>query len=351
VWREVPPFRTKTIRLLEGDLFAFTVDARGMYVDMPNLYCVVVLRPTGISLAAMTAKMNAVCQLHNWAAASDVDLRARIVSLDFFRKDEVASLRKELRVNLLTRPMKQARGGRRKPRREVASNSQWRSRCAAVRDYIAWHAEDAIQRMSARDERLTEYSVRRFAQDRLQHFRERLFNDVMAPAMIEHQIDVFRVTCRRRQMHLMQRRPASHRQITAQEFVIEDGHHATGKQKILLDLYVVWPRRMLSPGDDFSLRYHAFASKSAFMRTCQRSLRRPGPPPGSRSIARMVLTANQRVVSSASFVAPMASNKAPRRWADGGSFPASSAARRSDLLILDVRSARTKLVCPKLQTR
>lgn len=36
VLSEVTPFATKTIRLLEGDLFVFTVDARGMYVDMPK---------------------------------------------------------------------------------------------------------------------------------------------------------------------------------------------------------------------------------------------------------------------------------------------------------------------------
>ena len=65
MYTEVAPFGTKTIRLPEGDLFAYTQDANGNWCDWPNLYCVVELRPTGISLAAMTAKMNAVCQLHN----------------------------------------------------------------------------------------------------------------------------------------------------------------------------------------------------------------------------------------------------------------------------------------------
>jgi hypothetical protein len=83
---EVTPFATKTIRLFEGDLLVFTVDARGMYVDMLNLYCVASLRPTGISLATMSAQMAAVCMLHNWAADVGIDLRARIDSLDLFSK-------------------------------------------------------------------------------------------------------------------------------------------------------------------------------------------------------------------------------------------------------------------------
>jgi integrase len=166
VWTEVPPFRTKTIRLLEGDRFAFTVDARGSYVDWPNLYCVVALRPTGLSLRAMENRMAAVCQLHNWAAVADIDLRARIDGLAFFARHEVDSLRQELRVNLLGRAKPQSRGGRRKPKKSTVTNAQWRSRSAAVRDYVAWHAEHAVQRMSPRDARLAE------ARERLRDFRE-----------------------------------------------------------------------------------------------------------------------------------------------------------------------------------
>jgi hypothetical protein len=165
VANEPTPFTTKIIRLLEGDLFTFTVDARGLYVDAPNLYCVVALRPTGMSLATMTARMNAVSMLHNWAAASGIDLLARIRSLDLFRKDEITALRTEIRVNLLTRPKRPRRGGRRKARKKVVTNGQWRTRCAAVRDYVAWHVEDVIQRMSSRDDRLAE------ARERLKDFR------------------------------------------------------------------------------------------------------------------------------------------------------------------------------------
>jgi integrase len=178
MWPEVPPFHTKTIRLLEGDLFTFTVDARGMYVDGPNLYCLIALRPTSMSLRAMENRMNAVCQFHNWAAVMDVDVKQRIRSLSFFGKDEVAALRQELRVNLLTRPKPQKRGGRRKAKRDTVSNGQWRSRCAAVRDYVVWHAEDTIQRMSPRDERLAE------ARERLKDFHE-----WMTEKIIVHKIE------------------------------------------------------------------------------------------------------------------------------------------------------------------
>lgn len=168
MFAEVAPFSTRTIRLLEGDLFAFTADADGRWVDWPNLYCVAQLRPTGIGLATMTAKMNAVCQLHNWCASCGIDLRARVESLDLFSMEEIAGLRKELRVNLLTRPKKRIKGGARKAKRGVVGNSQWRSRCADVRDYVVWHADHAIQRMSSRDERLQE------ASKRLKEFRARI---------------------------------------------------------------------------------------------------------------------------------------------------------------------------------
>lgn len=44
----------------------------------------------------------------------------------------------------------------------------------------------------------------------------------------EHQVDVFRITCGRRQMRLVQDRAATHGQMLAQDGVGEDGGHATG---------------------------------------------------------------------------------------------------------------------------
>ena len=94
---EIPPFKTKVIRLLEGDLFVYTEDAKGNWVDWPNLYCVVELRPTSISLSTMRARMDAVCQFHNWCAGKGIDARARVDSATFFTKAEVEGLRRELR--------------------------------------------------------------------------------------------------------------------------------------------------------------------------------------------------------------------------------------------------------------
>jgi integrase len=164
---EVPPFRTKTIRLLEGDRFTFTVDSRGMYVDWPNLYCVVSLRSSSLSLRAMENRMRAVCQFHNWAAERGIDVNKQVESLSFFSKEQITALRNELRVNLLTRhkPQRRSAGGPHKPGRQTVTNSQWLARCASVRDYVSWHAEHAIQRMSSRDERLPE------ARERLKDFR------------------------------------------------------------------------------------------------------------------------------------------------------------------------------------
>ncbi len=171
---EIPPFKTTVIRLLEGDLFVLTQDAKSGWVDGPNLYCLVDLRPASISLAAMRHRMNAVCQFLNWAAVVGIDVRARIDSLELFTPREVVALRQELRVNLLTRPTTQARSGRRKAKRAVVTKTQWKSRCASVRDYVAWLAEQAIGRMSIRDPRLPE------ARERLADFRRWMSKKVRA---------------------------------------------------------------------------------------------------------------------------------------------------------------------------
>ncbi|HZL38924.1 MAG TPA: site-specific integrase [Pseudolabrys sp.] len=169
---EIPPFKTKVIRLLEGDLFVYTEDAEGNWVDWANLYCVVELRPTSISLSTMRQRMDAVCQFHNWCAAKGIDVRARVESFEMFSVEEIAGLRKELRVNLLTRAKTPARGGRRKAKRPIVSSGQWRTRCVSIRDYVVWHADVAIQRMSPRDERLPE------ARRRLDHFRDKVVGEI-----------------------------------------------------------------------------------------------------------------------------------------------------------------------------
>ena len=144
---EVAPFRTTMIRLLEGDRFVLTEDANRGWVDWPNLYCLADLRTSYISLSAMRHRMNAVCQFHNWAAVKDIDIRERVESARLFTVEEVEALRKELRVNLLTRTAAPRKGGHRKPKRPVVSGRQWAHRCIAVRDYVAWHAAGLADRV------------------------------------------------------------------------------------------------------------------------------------------------------------------------------------------------------------
>lgn len=64
----------------------------------------------------------------------------------------------------------------------------------------------------------------------------------------EHQVDVFRIPCGRRQMCLVQDRAAAHGQMLAQDGVGEDGGHATGQPQILLDLAALGPWRVALPG-------------------------------------------------------------------------------------------------------
>jgi integrase len=175
VRQEQAPFRTKTIRLLEGDLFIFTTDARGGYVDWPNLYCVVALRPTSLSLRAMENRMRTICQFHNWGAARVIDVEERVLSLAFFTTEEIVALNEELRVNLTARnhPERESSGKRR-----TVTNAQAAARRAAVRDYVVWHAEDIIRRMPVRDERLPE------VRERLQDFVKCMSVKVAASAKL-----------------------------------------------------------------------------------------------------------------------------------------------------------------------
>ena len=158
MWQEIPPFHTKTIRLQEGDLFTFTVDVQGLPVDWPNLYCVAHLRPTTMALSTMETHMAAVCMFHNWAAQREIDLPQRIKSIDLFSREELVALRTELRVNLQHR--KKRAVGKRSLGKSVVSSSVWKHRCQAIRDYVTFHADNAIGRMSARDSRLAEARLR-----------------------------------------------------------------------------------------------------------------------------------------------------------------------------------------------
>jgi integrase len=162
-WGDIPPLTTKTIRLEEGDLFVTAVNKYGLQTDNATLYSCVVLRPTSMSLASMRAHMEAACQFHNWCGALGIDFLQRLENGEFFLQHEMVGLRDELRRNLSYRPPKgdpPTSKRRKKTERPIVGNAHWRNRCSFVRDYVAWHAETVIKRVSARDERLPEMRAR-----------------------------------------------------------------------------------------------------------------------------------------------------------------------------------------------
>ena len=153
-WGDITPLRTTTIRLLEGDLFVLVLNKYGLQTDNANLYCSIVLRPTSMALATMQARMDAVCQFHNWCGERGIDFLQRFESGQYFDQPELAALRETLRRNLRKGPSPAPLKTRKKvKRKKTVSPAHWRNRCAAVRDYVAWFAEGVIQRLPVGDTR------------------------------------------------------------------------------------------------------------------------------------------------------------------------------------------------------
>lgn len=175
-WGDITPLRTTTIRLLEGDLFVLVVNKHGLQTDNANLYCSIVLRPTSMALATMQARMDAVCQFHNWCGERGIDFLQRLESGEYFDQPELAALREALRRNLVYCPGKRRSSpnkGRKKTERPTVSVGHWRNRCAAVRDYVAWFAEGIIQRLRLDDTRLSGM------RDRLSSFKENIVDGIV----------------------------------------------------------------------------------------------------------------------------------------------------------------------------
>lgn len=140
---DIHPFKPEVIRRPEGDRYVLTVNANGFPVDWPNLYCSISLRSSGIALATMQTHMTSVCLLENWAAEQGIPLRQRIETLDLFDAAEIQRLRSEMRTRRL--PAKNGSA--------VVRNPLWRMRLKAAVEYVRWHSEIVISRMSSRDER------------------------------------------------------------------------------------------------------------------------------------------------------------------------------------------------------
>jgi hypothetical protein len=169
-WGDVTPLRTKIIRLDEGDLFVSVVNKHGLQTDNATSYCMEVLRPSGIALATMQRKMEAVCLFQNWCGDRGIDFLQRLESGEFFTQQEEANLRETLRED---RREPSARAKKHKTsHRPVVGNAHWRNRCAEVRDYVAWFAEAVLKRARPDDPRLPEMRAR------LASFKEKIVDGV-----------------------------------------------------------------------------------------------------------------------------------------------------------------------------
>ncbi|MCK1627500.1 tyrosine-type recombinase/integrase [Bradyrhizobium sp. 160] len=143
---EPTPFRTEQLRLETGERFSLTVAANGMPAWWPNLYCQIAIRERNIGYSTMQAYMNAICVFHNVCAKLDIDIDARIESLELFRENEIATIRDELRKRQIVRPGDS----------NAVKAAHWKSRLTAVNDYIVWRTDPVIDRVSTRDPRLAE---------------------------------------------------------------------------------------------------------------------------------------------------------------------------------------------------
>lgn len=152
---EIAPYSVKLLRFRSGERFPSVVDGRGLLATQPNVYAVTSLRNRENAAGTGEKRLRAITVALNWAALRDIDLRARTESFEFLSPFEVEDLRDALRTNL--RAAKGHKGG------ATVRSDHFVNRCHAVRDYLVWHAEAALQRIRVGDPRLEEA---RLARDR-----------------------------------------------------------------------------------------------------------------------------------------------------------------------------------------
>lgn len=145
---EIAPYSVKLLRFRSGERFPSVVDGRGLLATQPNIYALTSLRNRENAAGTGEKRLRAITVALNWAALRNVDLRARAESFELLSSLEVEDLRDALRTNL-----RAAKG--RKGKATVRSD-HFVNRCHAVRDYLVWHAESALQRIRVGDTRLKE---------------------------------------------------------------------------------------------------------------------------------------------------------------------------------------------------
>jgi site-specific recombinase XerD len=168
VYAEIAPFRVKTVCFASGERFPAIVDANGILAYAPTLYGSMALRSREGSSGTMEAHLRAIMIALNWAAGRKIDLQARIESVDLLTTFEIESLRTALRINYrkeVAAPKQKALGKQHKSR--SVNSSTYYNRCHMVRDYLAWHARNAIQRIKTSDPKLPEARYRLESFERL----------------------------------------------------------------------------------------------------------------------------------------------------------------------------------------
>lgn len=145
---EIAPYSVKLLRFRSGERFPSVVDGRGLLATQPNIYALTSLRNRENAAATGEKRLRAITVALNWAALRGIDLQARTESFELLSPFEVEDLRDALRANL--RAAKGQKG------QATVRSDHFVNRCRAVRDYVVWHAETALQRIRVGDPRLEE---------------------------------------------------------------------------------------------------------------------------------------------------------------------------------------------------
>lgn len=161
---ESPPYRVKETRFASGERCPVIVDQNGILACEPNLYGLQCLRGPSLAVGTMDAQMRAVVLLLNWAFGRDIDLEARIASVELLSGHEIVDLRDALRTR---------RRGR--EHSEVVTPSVLYARCKAANDYLSWRTNRAIERIRSADPKLPE------ARLRFEAFKGAMMNNLPKP--------------------------------------------------------------------------------------------------------------------------------------------------------------------------
>ena len=145
---EIAPYSVKLLRFRSGERFPSVVDGRGLLTTQPNIYAVTSLRNRENAAGTGEKRLRAITVALNWAALRGIDLQARTESFELLSPFEVEDLRDALRTNL--RAAKGQKG------KATVRSDHFVNRCHAVRDYLVWQAEAALQRIRVGDTRLKE---------------------------------------------------------------------------------------------------------------------------------------------------------------------------------------------------